>query len=106
MPESVASDFQAVMTRPCEKLFKKLPRNQQEDIKAKIAEICTNPFGGYKFQDASMVGLLHDHIGSRHSNVLVVWSVDEAKKLVVVEGVGAHSVVDDIQRYRKTVMRL
>lgn len=101
LSKSAISSFEAVMTKPCEKLFKKLPRNLQEGIKAKISEICKNPKVGYPFQDASMKGLLHDHVGSHSSNVLVVWSVDENEKLVVVEGVGSHNKMEDLQSRRK-----
>ena len=89
------------MTKPCEKLFKKLPRNVQLSIKQKVANICKDPKVGYKFQDSSMRDLLHDHIGSHASNVLVVWSVDEAKKLVVLEGVGSHHMMEKLQSQRK-----
>jgi mRNA-degrading endonuclease RelE of RelBE toxin-antitoxin system len=102
LPESAVSNYEAVMTKACEKLFKKLPRNQQVWIKEKVAEICKQPRIGLKFQDASMSGLLHDHVGSHSSNLLVVWSVKELEKLVVIEGVGPHSMVDDMQRRRKT----
>jgi len=50
-----------------------------------------------------MKGLLHTHVGSKVSNLLIVWSVKEnPEKLVVVEGVGPHRMLDDMQRRRKT----
>lgn len=91
------------MTKPCEKLFDKLPRNQQIAIKEKVALICKDPNIGYKLKDVSMQGLRHDHIGSNASNVLVVWSVDEKKNLVIVEGVGSHHMMENLQNQRKRI---
>jgi mRNA-degrading endonuclease RelE of RelBE toxin-antitoxin system len=90
------------MTKPCEKIFKKLPRNQQVDIKAKISEICGDPFKiGYKLLDASMAGFRHVHVGNDTSNVLVVWSVDDGQKIVWIESVGSHHNMEELQNKRK-----
>jgi mRNA-degrading endonuclease RelE of RelBE toxin-antitoxin system len=91
------------MTRACEKLFKKLPRNQQEAIKNRILEICKEPFCGDKFRDASMQGLLHTHARGSASDLLVIWSVqDNPEKQIVVEGVGHHKMLDKMQLRRTT----
>ena len=103
LPENAEFDYESEMTHPCEKIFKKLPRNQQVDIKEKISNICKNPFEGYKFQDSCMKGLLHDHVGSRSSNVLVVWSIDEPNKRIFIEAVGSHNNVQDLQNRRKRI---
>lgn len=90
LSESADSLYEAVMTKACEKLFQKLPRNQQEWIRDRVREICRCPSQGETFHDEFMKGLLHTHAGSRVSNVLVIWSIKEKpKKLVVIEGVGS-----------------
>lgn len=102
MPENADSLYEAVMTKACEKLFKKLPRNQQEWIRDRVREICKHPKQGEKFEDEFMKGLLHTHAGSRVSNVLVIWSVQEKpKKQVIIEGVGSHRMLADMQRRRR-----
>jgi mRNA-degrading endonuclease RelE of RelBE toxin-antitoxin system len=101
LPESATSNYISLMTHACEKIFKKLPRNQQEDIKAKISEVCANPYSvGHKLLDASMVGFRHDHAGNIKNNVLVVWSIEEEKKTVWIESVGSHKNMENLQSQR------
>ena len=91
------------MTKPCEKLFKKLPRNQQEWVRKRIHEICKKPSNGDKFRDPSMKGLLHTHARGSASNLLLVWSTQKnPEKLVVVEAVGSHKKLDSMQLRRTT----
>ncbi len=104
-PESVVSAYNAVMTKACEKLFKKLPRNEQESIKNRVLEICRDPFCGDKFHDPSLKGLLHTHARGSSSNLMVIWSVqEEPEKRVILEGVGSHKMLDKIQLRRTTFM--
>jgi len=102
-PESADSTFKSVMTEACEKLFRKLPRGQQEAIKARVVEICKEPFSGDKFRDASLKGLLHTHARGSASNLLIIWSVKEnVEKLVIIEGVGSHKMLEKMQLRRTT----
>ena len=90
------------MTKPCEKLFKKLPRRQQEWVHKRILEICKDPTCGYKFRDPILKGLLHTHARGSASNLLVVWSTRENLEKIIVEGVGPHKILEWLMRRRKS----
>jgi mRNA-degrading endonuclease RelE of RelBE toxin-antitoxin system len=90
------------MTKPCEKLFKKLPRTQQEWVHKRILEICEDPTCGDKLRDPLLKGLLHTHARGSASNLLIVWSTEEKpEKTVVIEGVGDHKVLDFLAQRRR-----
>ena len=102
MPESADSDYEVQMTKACEKLFKKLPKKQQEWVHKKILEIRKAPSYGYGFRDPSLKGLLHTHARGSASNLLVVWSKQEnLKKKIIIEGVGPHKIIDWLIKRRK-----
>lgn len=102
LPESADSKYKAVMTKACEKLLKKLPRNQQEWVHKRILEIEREPASGDKFRDPALKGLLHTHARGSASNVLVVWSTQQSPKCtVIIEGVGPHKILDWLIRRRK-----
>lgn len=102
LPESADSKYKSVMTKACEKLFKKLPRKQQEWVHKKISEIRKDPTCGDKFSDPDLKGLLHTHARGSASNVLVVWSTQQTpKKRIIIEGVGSHKMLDWLRRRRK-----
>lgn len=101
MPESADSEYKAEMTRACEKLFKKLPKKQQEWIDKRISEICKDPSCGHGFSDPFLKGLLHTHARGSASNLLVVWSKQDNPKKITVEGVGSHKILKWLTKRRK-----
>jgi len=106
LPESADSEYKAEMTKACEKLFKKLPKRQQEWIDKRISEICKDPSCGHGFSDPFLKGLFHTHARGSASNVLVIWSKqkDPIKK-IIIEGVGRHKILNWLTKRRKGLRR-
>jgi len=101
LPESADLDYEVEMTKACEKLFKKLPKKQQEWVHKRILEIRKAPSDGYGFRAPLLKGLLHTHARGSASNLLVIWSKQDNPKKIIIEGVGSHKIIDWLTKRRR-----